>query len=171
MYRTRNFLFAASVWAALLAAAPAAAEQKLITQSGSWRAIEATQGRKHLCFVISTPKERLPAGLRRDPGSLFVTLKPKGQRVASEMSVQFGFRLAKDGHAVVVDDHSFALTPGGETAWLRAEADEDDIVRAMRAGRTLTVTARSARGNATTDVYDLIGFTAAFEELQKRCRR
>lgn len=156
---------------ALVASATAAgAEQKQLAQSGAWRAISATQGNRRLCFAISKPIERQPAGLKRDPGRLFVTLKSGGAGGRTELSIDFGFPLARTGHVAAVDNQGFSLMARGETAWLGSEADEAAIVRAMRAGQQLRVSAHSRRGNATTDVYDLSGFTAAMSELRKKCR-
>jgi hypothetical protein len=149
----------------------AQAAQKQIVHSGAWRAIEAERAGRRVCFVISEPTSRMPADLKRDPGSLFVTLKSSSRGDGTEASIDFGFPLAATGHVAAVDDRGFALMSRGETAWLRSEADEAAIVQAMRAGHEMRVTAKSRRGNTTTDVYSLKGFTAAFAELQKRCRR
>ncbi len=167
----RTMIVGAVFVAAMAVQGQAQAAQRLVTRSGAWRAIAADQGGKRLCFVISSPTARLPADLRRDPGSLFVTLKPRGQGVATEMSIQFGFRLDPAGNVAAIDGRRFPLTVRGETAWLAAEADEPAAVQAMRAGRELRVAARSARGNATTDVYDLGGFSAALDALVRACRR
>lgn len=156
---------------AALTTASASGAQRLVSQSGAWRAIEADQGKQRLCFVISAPTSRVPAGLRRDPASLFVTLKPAARGVTTELSIQFGFPLGPNGHSASIDDRGFALVSRGETAWLQSETEEGAAVQAMRAGRVFRVSARSTRGNVTTDVYDLTGFTAALDELQKRCRR
>lgn len=174
MIRWRNILSAALALAPMVpavAGGPAQAAQKQIVQSGAWRAIEAERGGRKVCFIISEPTSRMPAELKRDPGSLFVTLKADAGGGGTEASIDFGFPLAATGHVAAVDDRGFALMSRGETAWLRSEADEAAIVQAMRAGHEMRVTAKSRRGNTTTDVYSLKGFTAALAELQKRCRR
>lgn len=150
--------------------APVAAEQRLIAEFGSWRAIEAVQGGRRHCFVIAAPTQRTPLELKRDPASFFVSLRPKAAGGGTEVSIEFGYPLTPTGNVVAVDDEGFVLVTRGETAWLEQEADEVRLAKAMRAGLDLRVTARSARGNRTTDVYGLRGFTAALTELQKRCR-
>lgn len=160
----------ALVIAALETGQPAAASQQLIVEAGNWRAVTADQGGRHYCFVISSPTQRMPLELKRDPGSFFVSLKPESRGGGTEISIEFGYRLASAGNLVAVDDKSFELISRDQMGWLGKEADEGSLVRAMRAGLDLRVSARSARGNQTTDVYDLRGFSAALAELQKRCR-
>ncbi len=162
---------AVAVNAASLGTASAArADQKVLIESGAWRAIEATQGGRTVCFVITSPTSRAPADLKRDPGNLFVTAKPTREGGGTEVSIRFGYRLASSAHSLVIDGRSFALMPQGETAWLRTAADERTVVDQMRSGRELTVSAVSGRGNATTDTYSLMGFTAALATLEKQCR-
>ena len=151
-------------------ATPAVAEQRLITEVGAWRAIEAVQGDRRYCFVIAVPPQRTPPELKRDPGSFFVSLRPKSKGGGTEASIEFGYPLTPTGNVISVGDEGFALVPRHETAWLAQESDEPRLLEAMRAGLDLRVAARSARGNRTTDVYGLKGFSAALAELQKRCR-
>lgn len=160
----------AAMIAILAAAAPAKADQKILLESGAWRAVEATQGGRRVCFVISSPTARAPAELKRDPGNLFVTTKSSGEGGGSEVSIRFGYRVSPGPHSMVIEGRSFSLMPQGETAWLRTASDEQAVVAAMRSGRDLTVAAVSGRGNATTDTYSLVGFSAALEALQRQCR-
>lgn len=154
----------------LVAGAAAAADRRLIAEVGTWRAIEAIQGGRRHCFVIAAPTQRTPLELKRDPASFFVSLRPKSAGGGTEVSIEFGYPLTPTGNVASVDDEGFALVTRNETAWLVREEDEARLVKAMRAGLDLRVTARSARGNRTTDVYGLRGFSGALAELQKRCR-
>lgn len=149
---------------------PAAAERRLIAEVGTWRAIEATQGGRRHCFVIAAPTQRTPLELKRGPASFFVSLRPKSAGGGTEISIEFGYRLTPTGSVVSVDDEGFVLVSRNETAWLAREEDEARLLKAMRAGLDLRVTARSARGNRTIDVYGLRGFSGAFAELRKGCR-
>lgn len=151
-------------------AGPAAADQKILLDSGAWRAVEATQAGQRVCFVISSPSTREPATLKRDPGNIFVTQKSSREGGGSEVSIRFGYRLAQTGHALSVEGRSFVLMPQGETAWLQTADDERQVLAQFKAGRDLSVSAHSARGNATVDTYSLIGFSAAWDALQRQCR-
>ena len=151
-------------------ASPAMAGRRLIAEVGTWRAIEAVQGGRRYCFVVAAPTQRTPLELKRGPASFFVSLRPKSAGGGTEISIEFGYPLVPTGNVVSVDDEGFLLMTRAETGWLEQEADEARLVEAMRAGLDLRVSARSARGNRTTDVYGLRGFSGALAELQKRCR-
>ncbi len=171
MTSTRKaLLHPAAIAASLLAATAAAhADQKVLLENGAWRAVEATQGGEHVCFVISSPTTRAPADLKRDPGNLFVTTKP-AREGGSEVSIRFGYRLAAGPHTMTIDGRAFPLMPQGETAWLQSAGDEKTALSLFRSGRDLQISARSGRGNATVDTYSLIGFSAAFDALERQCR-
>ena len=47
--------------------------------------------------------------------------------------------------------------------------DDRIIIDAMKAGKQMTVIGYSKRGTETTDIYTLIGFTSAYNSLQKDC--
>ncbi|NLH80863.1 MAG: hypothetical protein GX458_08480 [Phyllobacteriaceae bacterium] len=167
----KALLHPAAIVASLLVATTAAhADQKILLENGAWRAVEATQGGERVCFVISSPTARAPADLKRDPGNLFVTTKAAREGGGSEISIRFGFPLAPGAHTLTIDGRALTLMPQGETAWLQSAGDEKTALQLFRAGRDLQVSARSARGNATVDTYSLIGFSAAFDTLERQCR-
>lgn len=55
-------------------------------------------------------------------------------------------------------------------AWSVDGGQDEDLVRAMKAGAEAVMTARSSRGTEVSDTFSLKGFTAAFDEADKRCR-
>lgn len=145
----------------------AQAGQQQIAASGVWRAVIATEGVQRTCFVLASPSSRVPSELKRDPGYVFVSLaRGKGTEFSSEL----GYPLADGGHVLSVEGHAYELTSRDGTVWLRSPTDEPAVLAAMRAGRSLEVSVRSGRGNATTDTYDLGGFSTTLDELKKRCR-
>lgn len=171
----RSINWNATVFGALLVApifvcvlgASARAGQQQIAASGAWRAVVSTEGVQRTCFVVTSPTSRVPSELKRDPGYLFVSLvRGKGTEISSEL----GYRLADAGHFLTIEQRSFELMSSNGTVWLKSPSDESEVSAAMRAGRSMEVAVRSGRGNATTDTYDLTGFSATLEELKKRCR-
>lgn len=156
---------------AVSVATPASAEQKTVSESGAWRAVVADEAGRRSCFVVSTPRARLPAELKRDPGWAFLTLRGRDLRAGAEFSARFGFPLAETGHVLTIDGTSHRLIARGELAWLADPADEARVYARLRSAREARLEVRSARGNATTDVYDLTGFSAAVDELGRQCGR
>jgi invasion protein IalB len=58
----------------------------------------------------------------------------------------------------------------GEWAWPANAADDAAMLAALKAGSSAVLTARSARGTQTKDTFSLLGFTAAMEESEARCK-
>jgi hypothetical protein len=159
------------VAALVLIAGGASAEQRTVSENGAWRAVVADESGKRSCFVVSTPTSRQPAGLKRDPGFAFLTLRGRDLRAGTEFSARFGFPLAEAGHVLSIDGADYRLLARGELAWLADPADEAAVQARFRAAREARLVVRSARGNATTDVYDLTGFSASVDELGRQCGR
>lgn len=143
------------------------------TQLGTfndWGAFTTTEGGNKVCFILSQPQQRLPAELRRGDGYLFVTFRP-AEGVSNEVALVMGFPTREGQDArVTVDNASFALVTSGENVWVRDPADESRLVEAFVRGARAEFRVTSGRGNETTDVYSLRGFTAALRRAQEECR-
>jgi hypothetical protein len=55
------------------------------------------------------------------------------------------------------------------SAWVKNVEDEASLVKAMRAGSTLTVTGVSKKGTKVTDTYSLSGIAGAIERARREC--
>ena len=62
----------------------------------------------------------------------------------------------------------FHLFVSGGTAWAE-DADDLQIIAAIRGGSTLVVTGRMKNGPTTTDTFSLKGFGPALEALNRAC--
>jgi invasion protein IalB len=82
-----------------------------------------------------------------------------------------GYTFRDDSKATVeIGTNRFEMFTDGDKAWAE-DADADArIVTAMRAGTEARVTGTSSRGTTTVDTFSLLGFTAALEDAQARCR-
>jgi hypothetical protein len=127
------------------------------------------------CWGVSKPKEWVandssgkPTQVKRSDILLFVTFRPGKP---GEISFTGGYPFAdKSTVEVSVDGNSFQLFTDGEWAWPGSAADDAALLKALKAGTTANLTARSGRGNVTTDTFSLRGFTAAMEDAEKRCK-
>ena len=133
-----------------------------------WGAYMAGTGAGKVCFALSQPKERLPAGLARDPAYVFITSRP-AQNVRNEVSFMLGFPLKGDGSATI-DGKAFALETKANTAFVKNAAEEPRFVDAMKAGAKLMVKTTSLRGHVTTDNYSLSGLGKALEKVVSDCK-
>jgi invasion protein IalB len=146
-----------------------AAQPKLIRESGDWRAVESGAGAERVCFVMSQPKARAPAGLNRDPAYLYISFRPQAG-VRNEVSILTGFPMQEGSQpTVTIGEREFTLQGQAEQAWLANAAEEGPFVQQARAGAQLVFKATSRRGNALTDTYSLAGLTQALEAAQRAC--
>ncbi|MBB3807964.1 invasion associated locus B family protein [Pseudochelatococcus contaminans] len=167
-------VFAASVLAIALPAGPAQAQAPagsvLAGTFSDWSVYTSQQGGAKVCYAVTQPKVRLPAGLNRDPAYLFVSSRPK-ENVRNEISFVMGFptRPGQDAQATVNGGATFALVTSGANVWVKDAAQENAVLAAMRGGSKLTVKSTSARGSSLTDEYSLAGVSAALQRLAREC--
>ncbi len=151
--------------AAAKAAAPAGGQS--VGTYGDWGVYVSRNGRGKVCYALSHPKVRLPKGLNRDPGYLFVSARP-AEGVRNEIAWGLGFAAKPDGE-VLIDGATLPVVARGENAWLRDASQEGQAVAAMTRGSKLALKVQSQRGNSLTDEYSLRGFTQAMERVRKEC--
>lgn len=127
------------------------------------------------CWGISPPKETVNTkngqvvSVRRGEIGLFVTFRP-GDGVEGEVSFTGGYPFDENTPVTLrVGDETFELFTQREWAWPASKADDAKIIAAMKQGAEAVVTGLSSRGTKTQDTFSLYGFTAAYDEAQKRC--
>lgn len=129
------------------------------------------------CWGVSAPKvpsvntrDGKPVSVRRGEIQLFVTFRP-GTGAAGEPSFTGGYPFAPGSTVnLKIGDDSFELIVDGEWAWPATRDADATILAAMKNGTTAVLTARSARGTQTVDTFSLLGFTAAMEAAEQRCK-
>ena len=152
------------------AAASDPGKPALVQCYGDWGAYVAKGAKARTCYAIATPKERLPAALKRDPAYLFVSQRP-GEGVRNEISFATGFDIKPDsGSRAEIGNVSFDLVSKGGNLWIKNAAEEAKALDVMRKGARVVVKAQSLRGNLTTDSYSLSGLAQALERVQKECQ-
>ncbi|WP_043540450.1 hypothetical protein [Salinarimonas rosea] len=165
-------LVGACVAALALTTGPATAQQAEATPLGQfndWAAFVTEASGTKMCYALSQPKTRRPEGLSRDPGYLFVSFRPS-ENVTNEVAAVMGFP-TQDGQTAtgVIDGTTFNFVTRGENVWVQNPDQEDDVVQSFVRGRSFELNVRSGRGNDTTDVYSLSGFTAALNRAKEEC--
>ena len=176
---TLALLFAGPAWAQQKkpekpAAAPAAPAQPagpvLLGSFGEWGAYATdAAGKGRVCYVLSRPKERAPKELKRDDGYIFISARP-AENVHNEISFVLGFP-TKDGSVgeLMIGSAKHALVTKGTSAWLKNAAEDNGVVELMKKNKTMTTKTASAKGNATTDTYQLAGLAQALDRIKKEC--
>jgi hypothetical protein len=158
--------------------ASAAAAQSAVAVHTDWSVFTPSDPRE--CYIVSPPSESVArrggqvVDVDRGDIRLFVTFRP-GDGVAGEVSYTSGYPFEAGGTVrVTVGSETFQLGTGaGEAdrwAWPASPAEDARLVAAFRRGSEATVVGRSARGTETSDTFSLLGFTAALEDAEARCR-
>jgi hypothetical protein len=150
-------------------ALPGAPQPMQLASFGDWGAYASDTAKGKVCYALSQPKERLPAGLNRDPGYLFISTRPS-EGVRNEVSVVTGFP-TKDGAdaEAAIGNTNFTLITKGNSAWMKNAAEDPNLVEAMKKGASLVLKTTSKKGNLNTDRYSLSGFAQALDRVRKDC--
>lgn len=134
-----------------------------------WTAYVHDDGDQRLCFVVSEPKAKAPAGVRREPPHLFISAWPKAG-IKAEISIKMGYALKKGTEAVVsVDNQVFRLFSEADRVFVAEPTQELKLIEAMKKGTVASVQATSERGTTTTDSYSLAGLTQALQSIAASC--
>jgi invasion protein IalB len=142
---------------------------KLVSQYGDW-GVYVSQAKSKICYALGEPKDRKPAGLKRDPAYIFISSRPS-ENVRDEVSIIAGYAM-KDGSdaTLVVGGMSFPFYAKNDGAWVRNAAEEAKLVEALRKNRDFTVKGSSTRDNVTTDRYSLSGISQALDRVAQECK-
>jgi invasion protein IalB len=135
---------------------------------GDWGVFLAQSDKSKTCYALATPKDRAPAGLKRDPAYIFISNRP-GENVREEISVIMGFPMKEGGGRAEIAGSRFDLIVAGANAWIKNQAEEATFVDALKKGSKLIVKAPSLKGHVTTDTYSLTGLAQALERVEKEC--
>ena len=135
---------------------------------GDWGVFLVQGEKSKTCYALATPKDRAPAGLKRDPAYVFISNRP-GENVREEFSVIMGFPMKESGGRADIAGSGFDLIATGASAWIKKQAEEARFIDALKKGAKLSVKAASLKGHVTTDSYSLNGLSQALERVEKEC--
>lgn len=158
-------------------ASPAAAQNtaaKCVSAKTAWNVCIWDTPKE--CWGVSVPVESVntrngrPAQVRRGDTMLFVTFRP-GAGARGEVSFTPGYGYGNGSNVKLdIGSESFTLFTDGEWAWPANANDDAAILAAMKRGAEAVLSGQSARGTDTRDKFSLIGFTAAMQEAEQRCK-
>ena len=137
-----------------------------------WEAFSYQSAGAPVCYVFSVPKKTETAKkiAKRDPVYFLVTDFP-GRKIKGQVSTIIGYPFKESSTVTVkIDDQSFDLYTSGDTAWAAAADVEAKVVKALKTGKSLSVTGTSWKGTQTTDSYSLAGIVKAMEKIDTTCK-
>lgn len=159
---------ALTMMACLLPLSAAAQNQPaptLLETFTAWEAYQYETNGSKVCFLLSKPTAMRPSDRKHGDVFFFLSTRPS-ENVVNEASVLVGYPFAADSNVTVdVDGRTFSLFTMGDGAWVESLADEQQLVQAMRAGSSMTVSGTSARGTETSYTFSLSGVTAGSNRI------
>lgn len=154
---------------AFLPGAARAQDPTLLETFRDWEAYRFEANVQVTCYILSKPKRLLPTNRKHGDVFFFVTSRP-AENVANEASVLVGYPFKPDSTVTVdVDGQKFTLFTKEDGAWVESTAEEQQLLAAMRAGRSMTVSGTSARGTNTSYEFSLSGVTAGSNRIANGC--
>jgi len=140
----------------------------------AWSVFEDNDPRE--CWAVSSPTETINTrdgrvvAVRRGDILLMAFYRPDAG-VVGQVTFTGGYPFGSGTTVnVKVSDQEFELFTEGEWAWPASTADDAKFIAALKRGTDAVLSAQSSRGTTTKDTFSLLGFTAAIEEAEKRCK-
>ena len=134
-----------------------------------WESFVLSQDGNKICFAQSIPVVRAPKKLKRDPSRLFVSFRP-AENIKNEVSVTNGYEFKlKAPVAAKSGKKSYDLFSKGRFAWVVDSEDESKLIVTMKKASRLMIIGNTDKGEQTTDLYSMMGFTKAYNTAKKNC--
>ncbi len=165
-YRALSIIGAAlcMAWPVLAQASP-----KLEGTFGDWSAYSRTDNGETLCYALSKAKSQSPNNVRH--GDIYFMIASWKSGAATEQpSFIAGYALKPESPPrVSVGSADYTMYADQNEAFIQESSDERSLVKAMRRGSTMRVSAMSARGTAVNYSFSLKGVSAALTKTKQRC--
>ena len=146
--------------------------RQLLSSNRDWDAFKlSTDAGETVCYMISVPKDKSPKSLRHGNPFITVTHKP-AREIKNEFNFIAGYKFQRGSAVNVTIDkqRKDALFTEEDGAWAYDPKQDAALVAAMKRGNSVTLAAKSGRGNATSYRFSLAGFTAAHNAITSACR-
>ncbi|CAN7510795.1 invasion associated locus B family protein [Rhizobium sp. LjRoot258] len=147
-------------------ATPASTAPTRIQQFQAWGAYSYKSGASTVCYVLSVPTEKKPAGIDHGDNFFIVSQRP-GQNISYEPQAMMGYTVKENSKIdVVIDNKTFVMFTKDKAGWVENAAQEPALVAAMKTGHAMTVNATSRKGTSTSYSYSLSGISAALKQVE-----
>jgi len=145
-------------------------EPKLEGTFKDWTSYSRDVGGDKSCYAITSAKSKSPSSVKH--GDIYFMVSSWRSGVASEQpSFLASYNLNQNiAPEATVGSTKLDFYIAENEAFIEETANEKRLVRAMRAGSTMTVKAQSARGTRVSYNFSLSGVTAALEKIKTACR-
>jgi hypothetical protein len=151
-------------------AAGAADPPQEIGGAKGWTAYAYDEKKGKVCFLTGHPETTEPDNVSRGRIDILITHRP-GEHALNVVQIDMGYPFKEGANVdLEVNGRKFALFTDKESAWAPDAAADKQVTLALSKAKRAVVKGTSARGTATTDVYELDGFAEALAAIDKACK-
>jgi len=134
-----------------------------------WSVFVRESGGEKICFAATEASDKSPKSVNH--GDVFFLVSSWASGAASEQpSLMTGYSInLKPEPTLRIGSDKWEMYSSENEAFIESASEEDRLLRAMRRGADMRVSAVSQRGTATSYVISLRGITAALDRVKKEC--
>ena len=146
-----------------------AEELKKIGKSKDWETLVLVKDGGLTCFAQTKPLLQSPKANKRE-ARLFVSFRP-GDKVTDEISTTSGYEFNSQNSILATSGkkkYKFDIIQNS-FAWISSNKVEKKMIKTMKKGSRIMITAYNKSGSQTIDHYSLLGFTKAYNIAKKSC--
>ncbi len=169
MLLVKNFFINILIIFILSVTSSYAEEIKKLGKFKDWEALVLVKENEMVCFAQSKPILQSPKSKTRE-ARLFVTFRPN-DKITDEITTTSGYEynnqnsiLARSGKT----KYKFDIAQNG-FAWIADNKIEKKMIKTMKRGSRIMITAYNQSGSQTIDHYSLLGFTKTYNKVKKSC--
>ena len=164
--KTIIFFFSIFIFSATYVSAE---ELKKISKSKDWETLVLIKDNELTCFAQTKPVLQSPKANKRE-ARLFVSFRPN-DKVTDEISTTSGYEFNSQNSILATsgkNKYKFDIAQDG-FAWISSNKVEKKMIKTMKKGSRIMITAYNKSGSQTIDHYSLLGFTKAYNIAKKSC--
>jgi len=146
-----------------------AEELKKIGKFKDWETLVLKKDNELTCFAQTKPVLQSPKANKRE-ARLFVSFRPN-DKISDEISTTSGYEFNSQNSILATSGKSkyeFDIVRNA-FAWVNSNKIEKKMIKTMKKGSRIMVTAYNKSGSQTIDHYSLLGFTKAYNSAKKNC--
>ena len=146
-----------------------AEELNKIGKFKDWETLVLKKDNELTCFAQTKPILQSPKANKRE-ARLFVSFRPNN-KISDEISTTSGYEFNSQNSVLATSGkrkYKFDLVQSS-FAWIASNKIEKKMIKTMKKGSRIMVTAYNKSGSQTIDHYSLLGFTKAYNSAKKNC--
>ncbi len=143
---------------------------KLEGKFSDWATYSRIEGNDKICYALIKAKTKSPKSVKH--GDIyFMVANWKSGAATEQPSFLAGFPLKPTSAPIAkVGSGTYTLYVSENEAFIENDSDEKRLVRAMKKGAVMRLSAMSKRGTSVSYEFSLSGITAALKKAKAVCR-